>query len=168
MSSPPTGLAPALAVLSDDQGTGWLFLVLAALFVLTTLWRRLRGGPRRRGRSAPPPGGRRPGSRPPQGGEIWWADVPFEDGTGSKDRPCLVVTAGSGGPRRSARLQVHMITSRDKSGRPGFLPVERSGWGRGAGTSWVRVDRRVTLDDRAFRRFAGPCPSRTWAEVSSR
>lgn len=147
------------APVDEDLSTGWLFLALAGLFLLASLWRRMRlrrGRPRGRTR---PSDRTRPAGGVPQVGEIWWAEVPFEDGTGSKDRPCLVVdTHGS-------RRQVLMITSTDKTGRPGYVDVDRRGWGRGEGTSWLRLDRRVALEPGAFRRFAGPCPPRAWAQV---
>ncbi|MGJ7442576.1 type II toxin-antitoxin system PemK/MazF family toxin [Aquipuribacter sp. MA13-6] len=152
--SVPTLLAPS----GDGLGTGWLFLALAGVFLLFSLWRRLRIGPVRR-RSGP--GGRPAGTRAgrPQVGEIWWAEVPFEDGTGSKDRPCLVVDS------HGLRRQVLTITSSDKTGRPGYVEVDRRGWGHEDGTSWLRLDRRVALEPGAFRRLAGPCPPRTWAQV---
>ncbi|WP_380166804.1 type II toxin-antitoxin system PemK/MazF family toxin [Jannaschia sp. R86511] len=148
------------APLGEDLGTGGLFLVLAAVFLLVSLWRRLRRGPtrgrpRRRGTGRAAPG-------EPRVGEIWWAEVPFEGGTGSKDRPCLVVD------EHGLRRQVLMITSSDKSGRPGWVPVERRGWARDAGTSWLRTDRRIALDPHAFRRLAGRCPAGTWAQVTGR
>ena len=148
-----------LSTSGDGLGTGWLFLALAAVFLLSTLWRRLRRGPTR-GRTRTPERGRA-GGRPPRVGDIWWADVPFEDGTGSKDRPCLVVD------EHGLRRQVLMITSTDKSGRPGYVPVDSHGWGRGDGTSWLRVDRRVALDPGAFRRYAGPCPPSAWSAVAA-
>ncbi|MEK8107708.1 hypothetical protein NKG94_26570 [Micromonospora sp. M12] len=36
--------------------------------------------------------------RQPAPGEIWWADVPYADGSGSKVRPCLVLRADSRAP----------------------------------------------------------------------
>src|SRR4051794_13241439 len=32
----------------------------------------------------------------PQPGEIWWADVPYEDYSGHKVRPCVVIRAAEG------------------------------------------------------------------------
>ncbi|MFW3459930.1 hypothetical protein ACN24K_03140 [Streptomyces microflavus] len=46
------------------------------------------------------PAGRGDG-RTPRAGEVWWADVPYEDGPGSKDRPCLVLSVRGRG--RGAR-----------------------------------------------------------------
>ena len=83
---------------------------------------------------------------------MWWADIPFEDGTGSKDRPCVVVET------HGLRAVVLYVTSTDRSGRPGWLAMPRRGWSSGGGTSWLRTDRRIVLDPHRLRRYAGPCP----------
>ncbi|MEU7036571.1 type II toxin-antitoxin system PemK/MazF family toxin [Streptomyces sp. NPDC046237] len=101
------------------------------------------------GRTRSPGGRKRPPGRPPvrrgtsgkaparlpRAGEIWWADVPYEDGPGSKDRPCLVLSL------RGDHALVAKITSKyhderhavialppgavgDAQGRPSFLENE--------------------------------------------
>jgi PemK-like, MazF-like toxin of type II toxin-antitoxin system len=47
----------------------------------------------------------------PTPGEIWWADVPFAEGTGAKIRPCLVVRT------HTDSVDVLKITSQDKRTR---------------------------------------------------
>ncbi|HEY1176855.1 MAG TPA: hypothetical protein VGF17_11915, partial [Phytomonospora sp.] len=64
--------------------TVWWLLAGVVAAAARILARRLV---RRGGRPAPTS----PSAGGPAPGEIWWADVPFEDGTGSKVRPCLVL-----------------------------------------------------------------------------
>ncbi|WP_428961567.1 type II toxin-antitoxin system PemK/MazF family toxin [Micromonospora fluostatini] len=121
-----------------------------------------------------PAGGRRSGSpsaprprdtdRPPTGtpraGEIWWADVPFADGTGSKVRPCLVL----GVDRRHA--DVLKITSRDRSDRDDHVPIPTRDWDPDAEhDSYLDLGEsiRVTLD--AFDTRAGTCDPPLWRRI---
>ncbi|MGY1649822.1 type II toxin-antitoxin system PemK/MazF family toxin [Geodermatophilus sp. SYSU D01119] len=101
----------------------------------------------------------RPRHTDPAVGEIWWADVPFEEVADSKDRPCLVIDANS------ERAVVLMITSVDKSGRPGYVWMDSTGWYEGEKSSWLKIDRRIPLKRADFRRYAGPCPPEIWAQV---
>lgn len=117
-------------------------------------WWRVIGGWLGRlfgGAGAPPAG--------PVPGEIWWARVPFEDGPGAKDRPCLVLRV----TRRGAT--VVKITSKQHE-RPGVLPLPRGLVGdRQERASWLETDelREVRLGD--FRRRVGPVDERTWSLV---
>ena len=129
--------------LTDLDPTIVLVLLGVAVLIATAAARRSR----RRG-----PTTRRTTRATPRVGDVWWADVPFEDGTGSKDRPCVVVET------HGFRSVVLYITSTDKSGRPGWVALPRQGWSPKPGTSWVRTDRRVALDPHRMRRYAGPCP----------
>ncbi|MEK8143470.1 type II toxin-antitoxin system PemK/MazF family toxin [Streptomyces sp. M10(2022)] len=70
------------------------------------------------GRPDRPPGrptgrGRAWAGGKPRPGEIWWAQVPYEDGPGSKDRPCLVLSV------RGSTVVVAKITSKHHEERPG-------------------------------------------------
>jgi len=117
---------------------------------------------RRRGSSRPAPAGppRTAPSRLPQPREIWWADVPFEDGPGSKDRPCLVLHRGA----RTAT--VLKITSKHHTERPGVLPLPPGSVGdRDRRASWLETDepREVPLDH--FRRRVGAVDGQLWARV---
>jgi mRNA-degrading endonuclease toxin of MazEF toxin-antitoxin module len=93
---------------------------------------------------------------------VWWAEVPFEDRAGSKDRPVVVLRRDSG-----TRVVV-MVSSQDKAGRRGWAPISRHGWDARPGQSWVRTDRRIELHRRDFRRHAGRCPDETWAVLRDR
>jgi mRNA-degrading endonuclease toxin of MazEF toxin-antitoxin module len=109
-------------------------------------------GPSRRDRRAP--------SRLPEPREIWWAEVPFEDGPGSKDRPCLVLRRGTG------TATVLKITSKHHTERPGVLPLPPGSVGdRDQRASWLETDeaREVPLAD--FRRRVGTVDGRLWTRV---
>ncbi|WP_258726503.1 hypothetical protein [Cellulomonas sp. NS3] len=80
MTAPESTLAAAAAALHERP---WLTaLAVAVLLVLLRLSRRGRG----------------PTPRP---GEVWFADVPFEDRPGAKDRPVLVLSVRGRTCRRS-------------------------------------------------------------------
>jgi hypothetical protein len=96
-------------------------------------------------------GDRSQGQWPPKAGQIWYADVPFQDSDGeSKDRPVLVVRTG----RRQA--EVLKITSQDKSRYPEhylFLPHPK--WRQVLDkNSWLEL-RPVTLDYHRFHNLRG-------------
>ena len=96
-------------------------------------------------------GDRSQGQWPPKAGQVWYADVPFQEGGGeSKDRPVLVVRTG----RRQA--VVLKITSQDKSRHPEhylFLPHPQ--WRQVLDkNSWLEL-RLVTLDYHRFHNLRG-------------
>src|SRR2546421_3878970 len=106
---------------------------------------------------APP----RPGWRArPAPGEIWWADVPYQDGNGSKVRPCLVLRTGRGG---SAVLK---ITSQDQSARGAHLRLPTAGWDpRADHDSWLDLRSPYQLRQASFQRRAGVVDARSWKAV---
>ncbi|MFI9118973.1 type II toxin-antitoxin system PemK/MazF family toxin [Streptomyces bikiniensis] len=127
----------------------------------------------RRPSSQRPPGRTRPPVRPsarpsepwktgrgPKAGEIWWADVPFEDGPGSKDRPCLVLAVRSGG------ALVAKITSKHHEERPGViaLPPGTVGDARGR-PSFLETDELRTVPVADFRRRVGEVDPALWDRV---
>lgn len=107
----------------------WPVLLVAALGVLL-----LVGAIRRRA-------GR------PRIGEIWFAQVPFRDGTGSKDRPVLVLSVGG------RTCTVAQFTSQDRDARRDFLRVP-DGFPGLSRSSWVSL-RPVRLRRSAMRRRSG-------------
>ncbi|MEE1785937.1 type II toxin-antitoxin system PemK/MazF family toxin [Streptomyces sp. SP17BM10] len=150
----------------------WVVLAVAGVAVLaavaSALVKRARPASRPATRPAPRPAGPAgPKPRPagstrsgPAPQEIWWAEVPFEDGPGSKDRPCLVLRVDG----RTAT--VAKITSKHHAERPGVLPLPPGSVGDGQGrTSWLETDelRRVPLS--AFRRRAGTVDRQVWARA---
>lgn len=112
-----------------------------------------------RGPAGRKPGGRT-GSREPRPGEIWWAMVPYEDGPGAKDRPCLVLSV------RGRTVLVAKITSKFHEERPGViaLPPEAVG-DRDGRRSFLETDELRTVDTKAFRRRVGPADPGLWRQV---
>lgn len=138
-------------ILGLDSSTfaGVLF-VLITLVVLCVPWKNKRRAGSQHGRDEPY-------LKAPRVGEYWMADVPFRDGTGSKDRPCLVV--GIAGEMYT----VLYVTSRDRSDNSAFIAINSSSW-RGSVAnkqSWMQVGRlrredpRITVHFAYFRRRLG-------------
>lgn len=139
-------------------GGGVLTAVAVALVRRARLARRAPAPARRPG-THPGPGQR--GVRPaPQ--EIWWAEVPFEDGPDAKDRPCLVLRVDG----RTAT--VAKITSKHHAERPGVLPLPPGSVGDRQGrTSWLETDELREVPLGAFRRRAGVVDRQIWARVAA-
>ncbi|WAU79414.1 type II toxin-antitoxin system PemK/MazF family toxin [Streptomyces sp. Qhu-G9] len=146
----------------------WWWLALAAVVLLAGVaalvdgWGRGRP-PGRRGRSSARPPGRADGvgrSPRPQPAEIWWANVPFEDGPGAKDRPCLVLSV------RGRRAVVAKITTKYHDGRGGViaLPAGAVGDARGR-ASFLETDELRRLPVREFRRRVGVVDPGVWDRV---
>jgi hypothetical protein len=129
---------------------------MSAMSWWRALLRRLFG---RRLVSVPPPP--RPAWRGrPAHGEIWWADVPYQEGNGSKIRPCLVLRTGRGG---SAVLK---ITSQDQSTRAAHLRLPTAGWDpRADHDSWLDLRSAYQLRQASFQRRAGVVDARSWKAV---
>lgn len=91
-------------------------------------------------------------ARRPHRGDIWWADVPFVDGTGSKVRPCLVLL------RHRRGVVVLKITSRDKSRRRDHIIIPTRSWDPHARhDSYLNLGEPIVVAPTAFRRRAGTC-----------
>ncbi|MGW2044200.1 type II toxin-antitoxin system PemK/MazF family toxin [Streptomyces sp. NPDC001858] len=150
--------------------TSW-WLALAALVLLALVatlvdgWGR-RGRLRRRrtrppGRAAGRPSRRRGLAGKPRPAEIWWANVPFEDGLpGNKDRPCLVLTV------RGDRVTVAKITSKYHEERAGVIPLPPGAVGDAQGrASFLETGelREVRVWD--FRRRVGVVDPLLWDQV---
>ncbi|MER6413457.1 type II toxin-antitoxin system PemK/MazF family toxin [Streptomyces humidus] len=119
---------------------------------------RSKDRPKRRPPGRPARG--RDASGRPRPAEIWWADVPFEDGPGAKDRPCLVLVV------RGDRVTVAKITSKYHDGRPGVIPLPPGAVGDPRGRqSYLETDelRQVRLGD--FRRRVGAVDRALWDQV---
>jgi hypothetical protein len=140
-------------------GAGFVGALAVALVVGYAL-RRRRGptGPGRLAAVPPPP---RPAWRNrPAPGEIWWAEVPFQDGTGAKVRPCLVVRTGADG------VAVLKITSQDQHRYQSHLRLPTAGWDAHADhDSWLDLRSAYQLRDTAFRNRAGVVDARSWRSV---
>jgi hypothetical protein len=140
----------------------WLGLALVAAAAAVAgylIWPRLRDLLGGRGRTVTPPQPPRPGLPAP--GEIWWADVPYEDGTGSKVRPCLVVRSGTRG------AAVLKITSQDQSRRRGYRRIPTATWdGDADRDSWLDLRHEYPVRINDFRDKAGTTDVGTWKAVS--
>ncbi|MFI1677202.1 type II toxin-antitoxin system PemK/MazF family toxin [Streptomyces sp. NPDC020607] len=150
--------------------TSW-WLALAAVVVLALVVTVVDGwgrGPRKR--SSRPAGGTRPPRGPrrgprrrlpaPRAAEIWWARVPYEDGPGGKDRPCLVLSVRG----RSAR--VAKITSRYHDERAGVIPLPPGSVGDAEGrASFLETDELRDVPLAEFRRRAGVADPVLWDQV---
>lgn len=115
--------------------------------------------PRGKAPAGRPPAGRVP-ARLPRPGEIWWAEVPYEDGPRAKDRPCLVLGL------RGDNALVAKITSKYHDERPGVIPLPPGSVGDAQGRpSFLETDelRDVPMDD--FRRRVGTADPVVWDQV---
>lgn len=116
----------------------WATLGVIAAILLIGWLRRPRGAGQRP---------TRPRGTRPRTGEVWFAQVPFEEGTGSKDRPVLVLSVVG------TTCEVARFTSQDRTGRRDYLRVPQGVPGLPK-ASWL--DRRpITLHPSAFRRYLG-------------
>ncbi|WP_097240223.1 MULTISPECIES: type II toxin-antitoxin system PemK/MazF family toxin [unclassified Streptomyces] len=140
----------------------WVVLALAGIALAAAVAalraRRTRPAARPAGPTGPRP---RPGTRAlPEPQEIWWAEVPFEDGPGSKDRPCLVLRV------RGRTATVAKITSKHHADRPGVLPLPPGSVGDRQGrASWLETDELRDVPLSAFRRRAGTVDRQVWARA---
>ncbi|MEU8619233.1 type II toxin-antitoxin system PemK/MazF family toxin [Streptomyces sp. NPDC048623] len=147
-------------------------VVLALVVALADGRRRSAGGGRRpAGRTRPParpgrpkrtapPRGRPAPERLPRAGEIWWADVPFEDGPGSKDRPCLVLAL------RGDCALVAKITSKYHDERPGVIALPPGSVGDAQGRpSFLETDELRDVPVWEFRRRVGTADPVVWDQV---
>jgi mRNA-degrading endonuclease toxin of MazEF toxin-antitoxin module len=117
-------------------------------------WGRTRPPERPPGRPAGP---RREPKRRPLPGEIWWADVPYEDGPGSKDRPCLVLSA------RGGTVLVAKITSKYRDERVGVIALPPGTVGDTQGRpSFLETDELREMRLGEFRRRVGVVDPTVW------
>ncbi|WBP88660.1 type II toxin-antitoxin system PemK/MazF family toxin [Kitasatospora cathayae] len=143
----------------------WVVLAVAGIAVLAAVAAALARRTRPAARPAGPtrPAGPRP--RPatgagPEAQEIWWAEVPFEDGPGAKDRPCLVLRV------HGRTATVAKITSKHHAERPGVLPLPPGSVGDRQGrASWLETDELREVPLSAFRRRAGTVDRQVWARA---
>ncbi|MEV6178988.1 type II toxin-antitoxin system PemK/MazF family toxin [Streptomyces sp. NPDC052015] len=143
--------------------TSW-WLALAAVVLLALVATLVDGwGRRPQGRRTRPPGRPTRGhgvAGRPQPAEIWWASVPYEDGPGAKDRPCLVLVV------RGDRVTVAKITSRYRDERSGVIPLPPGAVGDAQGRpSFLETDELRQVPVGEFRRRVGVVDPVLWDQV---
>jgi mRNA-degrading endonuclease toxin of MazEF toxin-antitoxin module len=139
-------------------------VVLALIATVADGWgrssRRPGGRVRPPGRAAGPVGPGRGKKGRPRPGEIWWAVVPYEDGPGSKDRPCLVLSV------RGGTALVAKITTRHHEERPGVLSLPPGTVGDARGRrSFLETDELRDVGVGQFRRRVGAVDGAVWDRV---
>ncbi|WP_306322344.1 MULTISPECIES: type II toxin-antitoxin system PemK/MazF family toxin [unclassified Streptomyces] len=140
--------------------TSW-WLALAAVVLLALVATLVDGwgrGSRHRHRDRHAPRGSH--ARGPEPGDIWWAMVPYEDGPGGKDRPCLVLSV------RRGVATVAKITSRYHDERPGVIPLPPGAVSDARGrASFLETDELRSVPVGDFRRRAGVLDPGLWDQV---
>jgi hypothetical protein len=140
----------------------WLALAAVVLLALVAMlvdgWGRGARTRERRARTATAPGTAEAGR--PQPAEIWWADVPYEDAAGSRDRPCLVLAV------RGERATVAKITTRFRHERTGVIPLPPGSVGDARGrASFLETDELREVPVWGFRRRVGVVDPALWDQV---
>ncbi|MFG1861422.1 type II toxin-antitoxin system PemK/MazF family toxin [Microbispora bryophytorum] len=129
----------------------------------TTSGAGARSGGRAAGRATGGEAGARGGAATqsgPQPGEIWWADVPYEDGPGHKVRPCVVLRTHRDG------AEVLKITSQDRSDRSDHLEIPTRTWDPDADhNSFLDLTGPVRVPVADFQDRAGQLDARVWRQV---
>ncbi|MFD5540032.1 type II toxin-antitoxin system PemK/MazF family toxin [Streptomyces sp. NPDC127079] len=145
--------------------TSW-WLALAAVVLLALVATLVDGwgrGHRARGHRTRPPGhprDTRDRAGRPHPGDIWWANVPYEDAHGAKDRPCLVLAV------RGNRATVAKITSKYHDERAGVIPLPPGSVGDAQGRpSFLETDELRELAVWDFRRRVGVVDPVLWDQV---
>ncbi|WP_405094717.1 type II toxin-antitoxin system PemK/MazF family toxin [Micromonospora sp. NBC_01412] len=96
----------------------------------------------------------------PRPGEVWWAEVPYADGTGSKVRPCVVLRTDGRG------ADVLKVTSQDKSDRDDHVRIPTRDWDPGADhDSYLDISEPIRIATSAFRDSAGRCDPTLWRQL---
>jgi hypothetical protein len=96
----------------------------------------------------------------PKPGEIWWADVPYEDGSGHKVRPCVVLRGGDG------YREVLKITSQDQRHRNDHVRIPTRSWDPGADhDSFLDLTGPIRVAATAFEDRAGVLEPAIWQQV---
>lgn len=86
--------------------------------------------------------------------------MPYEDGPGSKDRPCLVLSV------RNGTAVVAKITSKHHEERPGVIALPPGAVGDARGRqSFLETDELRDVAVSGFRRKAGDLDPAVWGQV---
>jgi hypothetical protein len=94
---------------------------------------------------------------------VWFADVPFDEGTGSKVRPCLVMRTFA------HHAEVLKITSVNKSNRNDHVRMPVASWDPEADhDSWLELTPLRDVPYYNFVRYAGWCDSVAWKPAAAK
>jgi hypothetical protein len=94
-----------------------------------------------------------------------WAWVPYEeDPSVGKDRPLVVLGHAVDSP---GDLAVLLLSSRDRTGTGGWVPIGAGGWDQDGRPSWARVDRPLAVAPDAVRREGAVLAPAAFAAVVS-
>jgi hypothetical protein len=140
----------------------WLLLGALAVVVLLVWLVRSRTKVPTKARPGPPKAKAKPkvDRTGPQPGEIWWADVPYEDYSGHKVRPCVVLRTGKG------FREVLKITSQDQSHRQDHVRIPTKTWDPGADRdSYLDLTGPVKVKVAKFDDRAGALDPAIWRKV---
>ncbi|WP_112466420.1 type II toxin-antitoxin system PemK/MazF family toxin [Streptomyces triticisoli] len=143
-------------------------VLLALVATVVDGWGRSGRPARRRMRLPGRPGGRNGGPgrngrtvvARPQPAEIWWVGVPCDEGPGSRDRPCLVLSV------HGKHVRVAEITSKYRDERTGVIPLPPGSVGDAQGRAGFLETgevREVPVWD--FRRRVGVVDPVLWDQV---
>ncbi|MFR9797311.1 type II toxin-antitoxin system PemK/MazF family toxin [Streptomyces sp. MS06] len=134
--------------------TSW-WLALAAVVLLALVAVLVDGW----GRSGRPARGAGVAGRPAPA-EIWWAQVPFEEGPAGKDRPCLVLSV------QGRRVVVAKITTKYRGARAGVIPLPPGAVDDARGrASFLETKELREVPVRDFRRRVGVVDPVLWNQV---
>jgi hypothetical protein len=98
-------------------------------------------------------------------GEIVWTSVAFEEDPGNaKDRPVLVIGRAGGGDVYALMLS----TQPHRDGQPHWLAIGGGGWDSRNRTSYVRLDRVLTLPAHSIRREASVLDQHRFAVIAGK
>jgi hypothetical protein len=98
----------------------------------------------------------------PQPQEIWWGEVEFRQGDGSKDRPFVILRV------LPTHLEILQITSQDKSDRNDHIPFWTDSTDPYAvADGWLELRIRQLSRYDLRRRDAAVCPDEIWSRVRS-
>ncbi|MRX45014.1 type II toxin-antitoxin system PemK/MazF family toxin [Agromyces sp. Q22] len=97
----------------------------------------------------------------PDPGEVVWTWVPYEERDGrGKDRPVVVVAAGSEG-----RFLAVQLTSRPQDGNGDAVALGAGAWDGEGRPSWVRIDRVFLVHTEGMRREAASLDAERYGRV---
>jgi hypothetical protein len=100
--------------------------------------------------------------RPTAPGDVYWAEVPWSEGGGSKDRPVVVLRAWDDW------VSVLKVTSQDHTAMGSQFELHGLGWNNSGKNSFVDLSRSIPLHTSLLRRREGTLAPAIFAAILSR